>query len=352
MKYKSAVLGCGPRAAAHIEAYKDLDEITLTAACDLDDARRNDYAKRFSIPNMYSDLETMLATERPDVLHIVTPPTIREQPLALAIKHGVKGIIVEKPIALTLDQLAGIEKLAADSGIKIAVNMQRRYFPTCRDLKKVLDRKLIGNIRFIRCVAKGNILSMGPHMVDLLLYLLNDVEPATVWAVAEGMNGYDYAHPAPARMLFRLVLPGGITVYGEDADDAVGIVGETDFWQHHEFDIWGSTGRAWWAQNINWGYQAAGMAEPVINDSKWLVGDLDGQREFTRAMAHWLDGRAVHDNCLAHTVSGFQVIMAMMQSAYDGAIVKYPATVDRDIKEKLQKRLEGKAGASKRQADG
>jgi len=340
MSYKSAILGCGPRAGSHIESYQDLDEVKLAAACDRDDARRDDYAKKYGIPNMYGDLEAMLAAERPDILHIVTPPAIREQPLELAAKYGVKGVIVEKPIALTLDQLARIKAIVDASGMKVAVNMQRRYFATCQGLKQVLERKLIGDVQFVRCVTKGNILSMGPHMVDLLLFLLDNVEPTTVWATAEGMNGYDYAHPAPARMLFRLVFPGGATVYGEDADDGVGVAGETVFWQHMEIDLWGDKGRAWWAQNTNWGYQSVGMAQPTVGDSKWFASDFLGQREFTRAMARWLDGEAVHDNCLDNAVRGFNVIMALMQSAYDGKILQYPAKVDADIKEKLQARLE------------
>ena len=99
-------------------------------------------------------------------------------------------------------------------------------------------------------------------------------------------------------------------------------------------------GRAWWAQNTNWGYQSVGMAQPTVGDSKWFASDFLGQREFTRAMARWLDGEAVHDNCLDNAVRGFNVIMALMQSAYDGKILQYPAKVDADIKEKLQARLE------------
>ena len=60
---------------------------------------------------------------------------------------------------------------------------------------------VIGKLGFVRCVTKGNILSMGPHMIDLLLYFLNDVAPTHAWATGYGMNGYDYDHPAPANML-------------------------------------------------------------------------------------------------------------------------------------------------------
>ena len=213
MKYTSAILGCGPRSVSHVRAYEGIDEISLRAVCDRDRRRLNACLKRFHVPAGYGDLDEMLSREKPDILHIVTPPDIREQPMETAARHGVRGIIVEKPIALNPSQAGTIRELAEKERLKIAVNMQRRYFHTCVGLKNVLDAGTIGKIDFIRCVTKGNILSMGPHMVDLLLYLLGDIEPQRVWATAWGMNGYDYNHPAPANMLIEYVFPGNTVVY-------------------------------------------------------------------------------------------------------------------------------------------
>ena len=137
-KYKSVILGCGPRAEAHIKAYEGIDEICLNAACDRDEVRLNEYGKRFKIPALYTDFEEMLKKEYPDILHIVTPPNIREMPIETAARFGVKGIIVEKPIALSQIQIRKIKEIVQRTGIKIAVNMQRRYFSSCQNLKKIL----------------------------------------------------------------------------------------------------------------------------------------------------------------------------------------------------------------------
>jgi len=112
MAYKSAVLGCGPRAGVHISAYEGLEEMVMDAACDRDRTRLDNYGEKFSIPHLYEDLEEMLSKERPDILHIVTPPNIREEPMDLATRYGVKGIIVEKPIALTPSQALKIREIA------------------------------------------------------------------------------------------------------------------------------------------------------------------------------------------------------------------------------------------------
>lgn len=340
--YKSAILGCGPRAEAHIQAYEGIKEIQLNALCDKQKDRLNDYGKRFQISpsHLYENLEMMLEKERPDILHIVTPPAIREEPMELAARYGVKGIIVEKPIALNPVQAKKIKKLADQTGLKIAVNMQRRYFETCQSLKKILCEGQIGDIHWIRCVTKMNILSMGPHAVDLLLYFLNDASPTRVWATAAGMNGYDYGHPAPANMLIQYVFPGEKVVYFEDAEDAVGTIGEEVCCQHLEFDFWGTKGRAWWTQNRDWGYQAEGMKTARVEKCSWKEDHVPGQREFTRAMAPWLDNdHNVHLNCLDNTLKGFDAIMAALQSAYLGKRVELPCVITDDIVDRLEAKL-------------
>ena len=337
--YTSAILGCGPRSVSHIKAYEGLNEIQLNAVCDKNVKRLRQCGKKFHVSNLYENLEEMLEKEKPDILHIVTPPSIREKPIELAARHGVKGIIVEKPIALNLRQARKIEQIAASTGIKIAVNMQRRYFKTCRELrKKIVEDKKIGKILFVRCVTKGNILSMGPHMIDLLLFFLNDMFPINVWACSYGMNGYEYGHPAPANMMIEYTFPGQLTACCIDSEDTVGTIGEDDFWQHLEFDFWGTNGRAWWVQNRDWGYHSKGMSGIYRKRSRWDESDIPGQREFTRALAYWLaDDRKVHLNCLSNTMKGFQMIMGALQSSYVGKRIGLPAEVKDDIIEKLEK---------------
>ena len=302
--------------------------------------RLNDYGERFGIPNRYTNLEEMLAREKPDLLHIVTAPKIREQPMALAAEYGVRAIAVEKPIALDLPQARLIAEIAQRTGIKIAVNTQRRYFKTCQDLREVLVSGTIGEVRFIRCVAKGNVLSTGPHMVDLLLFFLNDAAPTQVWATAYDMNGYDWGHPAPANMMIEYTFPGQVVVLYEDAVEAVGTVGEPDLWQNLEFDIWGERGRAWWIQNREWGYQSDGMAAPRVEKTSWQTSDVPGQREFTRAIAYWLDDDAnVHANCLENALKGFDAIMAAFQSALVGRRLDLPAEIPDDVVRRLEERL-------------
>jgi predicted dehydrogenase len=315
-----------------MQAYKDLDNMRLVAACDMDAKRLRNAGAKFGVPGLYTDLDDMLRNEKPDVLHIVTPPTIREGPVEQAGRAGVKGIIIEKPVALNGPQAATIAALAKQYGLKIAVNTQRRYASNCQALRGILAENRIGDVLFVRGAARGNILSMGPHLLDLLEFFLNDLPPKTIWACAHGMNGYDYKHPAPAKILARYVYPNGVTAYIEDAEDAVCTPGETSFWQHHRLDFWGSKGRAWYVQNHTWGYQAEGMATPVVEAVPWSDEDLTGQRGLTRAMGEWLaDDQRPHGNRLENSLLQFNMFMATMLSIHERRPVEFPTAVPADI---------------------
>ena len=117
----------------------------------------------------------------------------------------------------------------------------------------------VGDIEFVRCMTKGN-------------------------------------------MLIQLTLPRSITAYVEDSEDTVGTPGETEYRQHFELDFWGDKGRAWWIQNRDWGCQNYSMAEPFLEKTGRFDNDVPGQREFTRAMARRFsndgDGRPVPFNTL------------------------------------------------------
>lgn len=325
---RSAVLGCGGRSVAHYRAYEGLESMRVVAACDMQEDRLREKGEQYQIPKLYTDLEDMLSREQPDLLHIVTPPAVREGPMELAGRAGVKGIIVEKPIALDVPQARRIAAVAEQFGLKVAVNTQRRYFPSCQHLASLLRDGRIGDILFIRCATRGNILSMGPHIVDLLQLFLDDITPDAVWACADGMNGYEYGHPAPARILARYAYPNGVTAYLEDADDAVCTPNETAFWQHLRLDVWGTEGRAWYAQNTDWGYHVHGEASPFVETVTWTGEDACGQRCFTQAMGEWLlDDAKTHGNCLTNNLIQFQIIMATLLSVH----VRRPVQLNEEI---------------------
>src|SRR4051794_8024839 len=72
--YRAAILGCGPRAVGHAEAYAEVESGRLVAACDADEGRLGQFCDRFGIERRFVRLQEMLEEVRPELLHIVTPP--------------------------------------------------------------------------------------------------------------------------------------------------------------------------------------------------------------------------------------------------------------------------------------
>ena len=97
MSFKSVLLGCGGRAGGHAFAYGMVKQGTMVACCDLDAARAEALATQFALPRWYTDLDTMLEAERPDLVHLVTRPNLRVGLMTHLSEVGVPGVIVEEP---------------------------------------------------------------------------------------------------------------------------------------------------------------------------------------------------------------------------------------------------------------
>jgi len=326
-KRKCVILGCGGRAQAHARVYPELDDMELVAVCDLVQEKVDDYMQRFGVPRGYTDYERMLAEEKPDVVHCVTNPTAREWETETAAKAGVKAIIVEKPMAVRPSEGAALRRVVGQYGCELFINHQRRYFPSVRAFREAIDGKL-DEIHFIRASGAGNMIAMGPHLMDLVLLFLGEAAPESVWATGYdiGTEPYEATHRAPQSMMAQYTFPNNTRVFFDCTPKCLGTPGETGFWMHMSIDFWCSNGRAWYTQNRGWGVHLEGMSEPVTGPSDFMEEDVPGQRDFTAAAGRWLDDPSQkHLNCFENSIRGFEALMAAQHSCYLGRPVDVPS---------------------------
>lgn len=339
-KYRSIILGCGSRAGAHAKVYPDIPLIDLTAVCDRDAQRRGEFASEYAIGNTYDDYEAALQAERPDIVHVVTQPTRRVWEVECAVRAGVRAIILEKPIAIRPSELRRLDELHQRSGIEIITNTQRRYFPEATDgvLHDVIRHRL-GQLYCVRCSTKGNLMEMGPHLMDWLMQLLDEARPEAVWAMAHGVNeqGSGATHLAPAHLFAQYWFPNGIRVLFDCAADALGTPEDVKGFNLH-FDFLGSAGRLYLTQNGDYWYQTAGMPEPEVHQSSSTNQDV-GQRNLTAAVADWLDQGTPHLNRFAVGRAVFDALFAAQQSVWEQRKVRLPATFSDEQWEALRHRL-------------
>jgi predicted dehydrogenase len=325
--YRSLLLGCGSRANDHAVVYPDLRNMRLVAVCDLIEERREHFRTTYGVPEAFEDYETALSQVQPDIVHVCTSPGRRVWEAECAAKAGVKAAIFEKPVAVRPSDMEGLERVHAETSLKIIVNCQRRYYPQFRDgvIAEIIREKL-GEPYFIRASTRGNTMGMGPHMMSLLLLFLGEAQPEAVWAMAHTINetSYQMTHLAPESVLAEYWFPGGIRVIFDCDPEALGTPGEDSFWMHLHFDVLGTKGRLFLTQNKGYWYQSDGMAEPIHGDSSWDTQGRQGQLDFTQAVADWLDGGPPHLNRFELEGPVVHALLGAQKSVYVGSRISLP----------------------------
>src|SRR6266404_3333912 len=100
MSLKVAIIGCGKIADGHIEEIQKMpSRATVVAVCDRELLMAEQVAVRYGIPKHYDSYDRMLEVEKPDVVHITTPPQAHLMLTTKAVDAGCH-VYVEKPLTL------------------------------------------------------------------------------------------------------------------------------------------------------------------------------------------------------------------------------------------------------------
>lgn len=195
MVLRAAVIGAGRRGKTHTEAVADLeDQAQVVGIADID-AERGQTLIAASAPygKAYTDAAAMLRETEPQVVYITTPPPLhREQTLA-AFAVGA-DVVLEKPIALTVEEADIIGEAAAKAGRKVHICHQLRYTAGAAETRDLLRGQPVAlthiwNYRMApdipgnwnRNWGGGHVVEWGIHYLDLCRYVM-DSEPVEVYA--------------------------------------------------------------------------------------------------------------------------------------------------------------------------
>jgi len=143
----AAVIGAGAIASAHIQAYLAFPEqCTLVALCDMYPDKAGRLAADYKLEaDVYADYKELLERSDIDVISVCTPPYTHAD-LAIAALNAGKHVIVEKPMASSLEECDAMNEAARKSGKILSVVAQNRFTTPMMKLKHVLDANLIGPI--------------------------------------------------------------------------------------------------------------------------------------------------------------------------------------------------------------
>ncbi len=145
MSLKIAIVGCGKIADAHVEEIRKIPSAQLCAVCDTEPVMAEQLAARYSIPHWYADLANLLEIERPDVLHITTPPGSHLALTRIAVAAGCH-VFLEKPITLRHRDTEAIFAAVKKSERKLSVNYWPKFEAPALELRRLYETGVLGDV--------------------------------------------------------------------------------------------------------------------------------------------------------------------------------------------------------------
>jgi hypothetical protein len=129
----------------HLVAYRQagFNPIAIAAR---DPARAKAVAEQHGIPRCHATISELLADPSVEVLDLAVPPDAQPALIRDAIRHAdhIRGILAQKPLAMSVREARDCVDLCAKAGITLAVNQNMRYDQSVRALKDILQRGWLG----------------------------------------------------------------------------------------------------------------------------------------------------------------------------------------------------------------
>lgn len=195
---KVGVLGVGNMGRNHVRVLSTMSECELVGCFDSNAVQAQEQAAKYNIRAFSSAEELCAAVE---VVHIALPSFLHKEYAVLAAKAGCH-VLVEKPIALTIDDAQAIIDACDEAGVRLCVGHVERFNPAIMTLRSIIENEEIISISFERMspfygrVSDASVVEdLMIHDIDVLNAIAKDTPIKRV--VSQGASVYsdklDYA---------------------------------------------------------------------------------------------------------------------------------------------------------------
>lgn len=212
-----AVLGCGFQGGIHAENVVASSRADLVACVDLDLERATRLAATVGAGRATDRPDDVWADDEIDAVIVATTTNTHHDLALAAARHG-KHLLVEKPMALTVDECLDIERACEAAGVTVAVGYKFRFtaaaiaartavpHPRVLGAHTLYDPSPVGANSWVndRAVSGGRLVSSLVHAVDLLRFLTGDeVERVYAEGATVAEPGLGEPDTTVATLLFR-----------------------------------------------------------------------------------------------------------------------------------------------------
>jgi len=334
-KYRVALLGCGDRSRPHADVYSHISRAELVATCSRDDKKLTSFSNKYGIVHRYHDLYEMLQDQKPDLLHIVTRPSVRYDVMKIASDLGVPAVIVEKPIALEGEDYRQVAALADQTSTKFAVNTQLHYHEANMTLRRRVATGEIGAIRSIDITARSTLVNQGAHLLQLMSGYTSELSPQHVFAQVSGKHYLETGQePSPDDVVATIELADNIPVnltVGERVAPTVSDY-ESRFFHKH-ITVHGEKGYARWTMGR---WELLGEAGLESGRHDYIEEDGPAQVRLTEAVLDWIES---DDAVPAVNLKSSLVEFNLLLGVYVSALERKPTELPCDPPDGLLDRL-------------
>ncbi len=187
---KVGIIGLGGIARSHCDAIATLDNVEVVAVADLFEEKRSQYMEEYGIPRGYPTHTELLKDDDIDAVAVVLGHQLHHRLTVDACNAG-KHVLVEKPMALSLQQCDAMIDAAASNNVKLMVGHTPHFSGILLKMKEILDSAQLGPLMTIVCYScknwtyanrapqyrsrfhgGGMWLTNGVHVVDRLTWLM------------------------------------------------------------------------------------------------------------------------------------------------------------------------------------
>lgn len=253
MGLRYAIIGCGRISPNHIAAAIE-NKLEIVALCDIEVQKMKDTINSFNLPNnikKYTDYKELLESENVQLIAICTESGKHGQIALDCIESGV-NLIIEKPIALSLEEADLIIEKAKERNIKVSACHQNRFNKSVQKIREAVEDKRFGKLMHGTAHIRWNrgedyykqapwrgtweqdggaLMNQCIHNIDLLRWMMGDEITEVVGMTDNLIHGFIYAEDL-GMALVRFsngsygIIEGTTNIYPKNLEETLYIFGE------------------------------------------------------------------------------------------------------------------------------
>ena len=149
IKMKYALVGCGRIATNHVKAVLN-NNLEFVAVCDVIPEHMEELLAKHDLQNdtsikRYTDYKKMIEENEIELVGIATESGLHAEIALYCIDHGI-NLIIEKPMAMSMQDATEIIKRSEEKGVKVSACHQNRFNVAVQEMRKALEAGRFGKL--------------------------------------------------------------------------------------------------------------------------------------------------------------------------------------------------------------